>query len=522
MSRRWVIATAALGTLAVLVAVRSWAINQVESALTQRGVTWQSRTTAPLGAHWYGLQSSQGSAQRLSIRGTWPISVQIRSPEVDLAQWMDAQPTSNTAPQSLRPPVSVAVDGLTVRWGERILMQDLSGPILPTPDLRGPQSTLKLERDAQGKRVAIGTGVVPLDLPGLKGTAQVGIRASDTISATLEIPDAVITHPMIAKESLPAQALSVSLTWNRSTDALTMTGALSDVAFSAEGTATVGPVKTNLTVQIPKTDLTHVVAVFGSAIPEASRARFQGDLGMSATVVGPPWKVDPTPEVSELGVRGALPSGFRSRMVQWTARDSNGNPVLKQTGPVHPDWTSLADAGWVPMAIVAAEDGSFNTHPGYDLGAIREAISQARTGERLRGGSTLTQQLAKNLFLSGERTLLRKLRELVLALELEAALSKPAILALYLNVVEFGPGIHGIQAAADAYFLKKPSGLTLTEAAWLASVLPGPSAAHARARAGKARRARVRTILDRMAARGTISGTQRDHAKAAPLRFVVE
>ncbi len=401
-------------------------------------------------------------------------------------------------------------------------MQDLSGPILPTPDLQGPQSTLKLQRDDQGKRVAIGTGIVPLDLPGLKGTAEVSIRASDTISATVEVPDAVISHPMIAKTPLPAQPLTVSLTWNRADDTLSMTGALSEVDFSAEGTATVGPLQTHLTVQIPQTDLSHVVAVFGAAIPEAAGAQFHGELGMAASVTGPPWKVDPTPKVSELGVRGALPSGFRSRMVQWTARDRHGHPVLKQTGPVHPEWTSLADAGWVPMAIVAAEDGSFHTHPGYDLGAIREAISQARAGERLRGGSTLTQQLAKNLFLSGERTLLRKLRELVLALELESALSKPAILALYLNVVEFGPGIHGIRAAADAYFLKEPAGLTLAEAAWLASVLPGPSAAHARARAGKARRARVRTILDRMAARGTISSAQRDQAKAAPLRFVVE
>ena len=187
MRRWWVIATAVLGTLAVLAAARSWAISQVESALTQRGISWESRTTAPLGAHWYDLQSSQGSAQRLSIRGTWPVSVQVRSPEVDLAQWMDAPAAPATTSQAWRPPVSIAVEGLTVRWEERILMQDLSGPILPTPDLQGPQSTLKLQRDDQGKRVAIGTGIVPLDLPGLKGTAEVSIRASDTILSLIHI-----------------------------------------------------------------------------------------------------------------------------------------------------------------------------------------------------------------------------------------------------------------------------------------------------------------------------------------------
>jgi len=176
----------------------------------------------------------------------------------------------------------------------------------------------------------------------------------------------------------------------------------------------------------------------------------------------------------------------------------------------------------MPQTVVAAEDGGFPTHPGYDLGAIREALYQAQSGERLRGGSTLTQQLAKNLFLSGERTLTRKLRELLYALDLERSLPKSAILALYLNVVEFGPGIYGIAEASDAYFLKRPQGLTLAESAWLASILPSPRTAHARALKGRASRSRVTTILQRMVARKELSNIKMQQAEKEPLRFVLK
>jgi hypothetical protein len=516
---RWGLGLLAVALTVAILSVRAWGLHKAETMLTAQGFSWQARHTAPLAVRWDGLSGPLGTAAQVSIRAGWPIAVHIRRPVIDLSHWPSQ---SGTEAGGAALPVAVVVEDLTITWGDRILMSGLSGPLRPAPDLSGPDGTLRLERGPDGEQVAVGTATVPLDTPEIKGTAQLQIRASDVLEVKLHVPDAVLAHPLVATEPLPAQPLSVQLVWSWSDGSVDLSGTLGQVEFSAAGTAEMSPLHIEVDLTIEPTALHKIVAVFGERIPEATRARMSGTLGLSAHVEGPPWQLDPRPSARNLRVAGALPHGFRSRMVQWQVQDAAGRLVLRQMGPAHPDWTPLSQAGWLPMAVVAAEDGSFQTHLGYDLGAIEQAIAQARQGDRLRGGSTLTQQLAKNLFLGGERTLVRKLRELLLALELEAALPKPAILGLYLNVVEFGPGIHGIGAAADAYFLKAPARLTLTEAAWLAGVLPGPRSAHARARAGKPRRAHMGTILDRMAARGTISEAQRDRAKQAPLRFVVE
>jgi membrane peptidoglycan carboxypeptidase len=175
----------------------------------------------------------------------------------------------------------------------------------------------------------------------------------------------------------------------------------------------------------------------------------------------------------------------------------------------------------MPDAVIASEDIRFLSHPGFDLVAIQESLANAKSDERMRGGSTITQQLAKNLFLDGRRTLLRKLRELILALSLEDRMSKDAILTLYLNVVEFGPGIWGIRDAADAWFLKTPDRLTPREAAFLASILPAPRMWHEKiSTTGKVPISRVNEVLARMRRRGSLSQTQYDQARAEKLRVV--
>jgi len=137
--------------------------------------------------------------------------------------------------------------------------------------------------------------------------------------------------------------------------------------------------------------------------------------------------------------------------------------------------------------VIIAEDSRFHTHHGIDPAEIADALglNDARGfwpgvraawqhRERLRGASTITQQLAKNLYLSPSRNPLRKIKEAVTALRLEATLSKDRILELYLNVVEWGPGIWGVDAASHAYFGVPPSRLTEEQAAELAATLPHP------------------------------------------------
>ena len=139
---------------------------------------------------------------------------------------------------------------------------------------------------------------------------------------------------------------------------------------------------------------------------------------------------------------------------------------------------------WVPLsristnlqrAVIAAEDASFFSHEGFDWEGIREAaLDNLEAGEMKRGGSTITQQLAKNLYLSSERSLLRKAREALIARSLEHHLTKARILELYLNTAEWGRGVYGAEAAARHHFGKSAAELTADEAAWLAAMLPSP------------------------------------------------
>lgn len=139
---------------------------------------------------------------------------------------------------------------------------------------------------------------------------------------------------------------------------------------------------------------------------------------------------------------------------------------------------------WVPYsriskhlkrAIIAAEDANFSGHEGLDWDALLRAYEKnTKKGKVVAGGSTITQQLAKNLFLSGERSYLRKAQEVIITYMLEALMSKERIFEIYLNVVEWGVGVFGAEAAAQHYYGVSASGLSQAQAARLAVMLPRP------------------------------------------------
>ena len=139
-------------------------------------------------------------------------------------------------------------------------------------------------------------------------------------------------------------------------------------------------------------------------------------------------------------------------------------------------WVSLAEIPpLLRESVRISEDASFYQHNGVDLHELRAAIRQSWREKRLvRGASTITQQLAKNLYLSTDRTIWRKIEEYFIARRLEAALSKNRILHLYLNVIELGPGIFGVEAASQSYFGKSVGALTLEEIVRLVAVIPRP------------------------------------------------
>jgi monofunctional biosynthetic peptidoglycan transglycosylase len=128
----------------------------------------------------------------------------------------------------------------------------------------------------------------------------------------------------------------------------------------------------------------------------------------------------------------------------------------------------------LPIALVAAEDQNFPTHHGFDLKAIDKAMASNRRGRKVRGASTISQQLAKNLFLWQGRSYLRKGLEAWYTVLIEATWPKSRIIEVYANVVEFGDGIYGAEAAAQYYFHKPAARLSAAESARLAAVLPSP------------------------------------------------
>ncbi len=134
------------------------------------------------------------------------------------------------------------------------------------------------------------------------------------------------------------------------------------------------------------------------------------------------------------------------------------------------DWEEMSR--YLPIAVVAAEDQKFPRHHGFDFEAIVEATREHRG--RMRGASTISQQVAKNLFLWPGRSLVRKGLEAWLTALVETLWPKRRILEVYLNVAEFGPGIYGVGAASEKFFHRPPSRLSLREAALLAAVLPSP------------------------------------------------
>jgi len=148
---------------------------------------------------------------------------------------------------------------------------------------------------------------------------------------------------------------------------------------------------------------------------------------------------------------------------------------LFQGEGINKDWVSYDEVSPnVFKAVIAGEDARFCEHLGFDLGAIRKALQHNKKSRRLRGASTITQQTAKNLFLWPSRGFVRKGFEAYFAVLLELFWDKRRILEVYVNVVEFGHGIYGIEAAAQAYYKKPAKDLTADEAARLAAVLPSP------------------------------------------------
>lgn len=169
----------------------------------------------------------------------------------------------------------------------------------------------------------------------------------------------------------------------------------------------------------------------------------------------------------------------------------------------HQAWVNLKSIPRTAInAVVVAEDGTFWSHGGFDWFEFRESVKRNfSAGRAVRGASTITQQLVKNLYLSPSKDPIRKLKEWILTWWVELNLSKARILELYLNVIEWGPAVYGIEAGSEYHFGKPVAELSREECARLAAVIPSPKRFRANAQRGFVPRY-SRMILERMEARG--------------------
>ena len=158
-------------------------------------------------------------------------------------------------------------------------------------------------------------------------------------------------------------------------------------------------------------------------------------------------------------------------------RDATGKKVPFLVGPRNPFWTPFSRIpSALQWAVIVAEDDTFYHHNGFNFAAMRDALwENIKRRKPVRGGSTITQQLAKNLYLSRDKSLSRKLKEAVITCKLERHLIKNRIIELYVNVIEWGPGVYGLGAASWEYFRKSPADLNFFESVLLAAIIPSPT-----------------------------------------------
>jgi hypothetical protein len=234
--------------------------------------------------------------------------------------------------------------------------------------------------------------------------------------------------------------------------------------------------RVELEVQVPRVDFARVLATAGLDLP----ADDLGWASLAATVSGPlldpgalvvTQRLDFTPPARPLPSIERLKGPFVHR-----AESGSGGTMLVRVGPESPDFMALAD---VPplfvRTLLLGEDAGFYGHRGIDVTELPAALARnLARGTFARGASTIPQQLAKNLFLSRAKTMSRKLEELALALLLDSSLGKERLLEIYLNVIEWGPGLYGLRPAARHYFGKEPEALTPKQMAFLVSLIPGP------------------------------------------------
>jgi len=242
-----------------------------------------------------------------------------------------------------------------------------------------------------------------------------------------------------------------------------------------------------LSAVLPPTSLQELLVALPDALaPREDVGHIDGPLAATLEARGPledraAWEVEAALDLQALRQQARTfgSSPLARPFLHRPLVDEEARGRQLQVGPENPFFVPLGEVPRVLIrAVLLSEDSFFFTHPGFDVPSLVRNLLTPKEGPVVRGGSTLTQQLAKNLYLSREKTLARKAREALLTIALEASLPKERLLEIYLNVIEWGPDVYGLGEAAWHYFAKDARLLTAREAVFLATIIPNPIRYH--------------------------------------------
>ncbi|ACG73852.1 glycosyl transferase family 51 [Anaeromyxobacter sp. K] len=432
--------------------------------------------------------------------------------------------------------------------GEERLRADLRLP-------GGGTATVDARREASGWRATLGVRHLgPAAIPEALGAGAVSLREGTlSLDATLDAaPDLsrlggravlAVEGASVAGERIGAEPLGpISATaegdvaWEGAERRVSLSGGrvvlFGAIPAAVSGQARLGPgLPFELSVRLDRLDFAAAVAALPAALglpPEAPRpaGTLDAHLDLAGPLLAPAaWTVDAGLDLSRMrdAARRAPPVALRAPFVH-RPEVEHGTPPEILVGPRNPAFVPLASLPQhVIRAVTASEDAGFYGHSGFEFEELRNAFAaSAERGRLVRGGSTISQQLAKNLYLSREKTLARKVREAALTVALEATVPKARLLEIYLNVAEWGPGLWGIGPAARHWFGVPAAELTPRQAAFLATVIPNPVRFHfmwARGAPTEAWDQRVDELLLKMAAQQVLDPDALDAALVEPLAF---
>lgn len=489
------------------------------SALDEKGVRFAQMDRGLFSRQFHDLRYRGLKAERVSTTLLRPKTVTIAGLQVTIQPEAGAGKLGVEGPSSLPQDIRAHLNEVSLFWGEDLLVDGLSGEmvdgriVLEGPNLHLSSGADSLQADWDG----------PVPFAAISGDTSLHFERGGRIVIAAELPEFTLTHPLLHARPLHLKNAQLHLEGDRLGrrlhGTLSVDGVDLEVRIEREAQSFA------LDLVLAPTPLDQALSPLARVLPELKKATIEGRLSAQAQIQWPALSWTGDFHLENIEVEGAVPQVYalRKGALQHRIHDHEGDAILRETGEGSADWVALREVA-APMrhAVIAAEDIRFTEHPGYDMTAMREALAANKAaGKVLRGGSSLSQQLAKNLYLDGQRTLVRKIRELLLAIELDRTLGKGRILELYLNVVEWGPGIYGIQAASERYFMRRPSQLQPHEAAFLAAILPNPKRFYREQYLKeKARETRIDWILSNMGDAGKLSAAEVKKWTEATLRFV--